>query len=300
MDDALLRAAVGTPVTTPWPDLSNEDGPDRAAWSRWIAEAWGLPGVADAVTVASPALAARVEAATAGLVASERRLRRIGGSLVRYLLRMRHRATPFGLFAGVAPVRLGDKTSLAWSEEHRAIARPDAAWLAAVVDRLEQDRALLGQLTVTADTTCRVRGERLVLPCRQPSAPDGKPQEVTVRRTPPVDAILAAARDAVRVDDLVHKVTAEFPDAPPGAVLRLVTQLVRQRVLITSLRTPMAEPDPLGHVISQLRQTAPGPEGPHEPALARLGAVHDRLDRHNAENPALQPSGRSEVLNLMA
>ncbi|SDT82700.1 thiopeptide-type bacteriocin biosynthesis domain-containing protein [Streptomyces sp. TLI_053] len=299
VDGALLRAAVGTPATTPWPDLSSDSAADGAAWSRWITDAWALPGVADAVTVASPPLAAAVEAVAADGVVQERRLRRVGESLVRYLLRMQHRATPFGLFAGVAAVRLGETLALFWGGEHRAIARPDAAWLAAVVERLEEDEALLGQVMVTVDATCVVRGDRLVLPCSQPSGEDAKPLEVAIRRTPPVDAVLTTAQEAVRVEDLVHKVAAEFPDAPPGAVRQLVNQLVRQRVVSTSLRAPMAAPDPLGHLLAQL-QAAEVPGTAEDSAAARLLAVHDRLERHNAESPAHSQAVRAEALELMA
>ncbi|MEV0188285.1 lantibiotic dehydratase [Kitasatospora purpeofusca] len=299
VDAALLRAAVGTPATTPWPDLSSDSAADGAAWSRWITDAWGLPGVAEAVTVASPPLAAAVEAVAAGGVVQERRLRRVGESLVRYLLRMQHRSTPFGLFAGVAPVRLGDTLALSWGGEHRAIARPDAAWLAAVVEHLEEDEALLGQLMVTVDATCVVRGDRLVLPCRQPSA-GGKPQEVAIRRTAPVDAILAAARDTVRLDDLVHKVGADFPDAPPGSVHRLVVQLVCQRVLITSLRPPLAATDPLGHIVTQL-QTIEGVAAIGKESVAPcLLALQDRLGRPDTGSTLVQSAGWAEALKLVA
>lgn len=114
VDGAMLRAAVGTPAIAPWPDLSGELPPDSGAWRRWLAEAWSDAAVADAVSVASPALAARVDAALEGQITSARQLRRTGESVVRYLLRMNGRPTPFGLFAGVAPARFGGSLSLAW------------------------------------------------------------------------------------------------------------------------------------------------------------------------------------------
>ncbi|MFJ6138264.1 lantibiotic dehydratase [Kitasatospora sp. NPDC092286] len=284
----------------PWPDLSDEGAQDSAAWRRWLAEAWADPGVAEAVEVASPVLAARVRAVGAGQVASGRQLRRLGESLVRYLLRARHRATPFGLFAGVTPARLGDRLKVSWDGEHRACARPDAAWLAAVVDRLEADAELLRRLLVVADATCQIRGDQLVLPCRQPPVGGGAPQEVSVRRTPPVAAILAAARDAVLVEELVAKVSVEFPDAPCGAIDRMVTRLVGQRVLITSLRPPMTAPDPLGHLLAQLGHAGAAGCGSVAPTVYLLGAVHDHLVRHGAEDPGHQAGTRAETLEAMA
>ncbi|AUY50465.1 lantibiotic dehydratase [Streptomyces sp. CB01881] len=301
VDAVLLRATADSETAIgPWPDLSGDDPPDGAAWQRWLAEAWASPDAAGAVDLASPVLASRVRAACAGRITSDRQLRRLGESLVRYVLRMRHRATPFGLFAGVAPARLGDSLEVSWAGRHRAAARPDAAWLAGVVNRLEAEGTLLRRLLVIADATCQVRGDQLVLPCRQPPPGGDAPQEVSARRTPPVAAILAAARDAVPLEELVQKVGAEFPDAPPGAIDRLVMQLVEQRMLITSLRPPMTASDPLGHVLAQLGHVGAADLGSVEPSVRLLTALHSRLERHNGEDPARQGSSRLDALNIMA
>lgn len=59
------------------------------------------------VRVASPVLASRVREVCAERVRQTRQVRRVVVSIVRYLLRITGRATPFGLFAGVAPARFG-------------------------------------------------------------------------------------------------------------------------------------------------------------------------------------------------
>jgi hypothetical protein len=41
-------------------------------------------------------------------------------SVIRYVLRLTSRATPFGLFAGVAPLRIGSTASVRWDERHHA------------------------------------------------------------------------------------------------------------------------------------------------------------------------------------
>ncbi len=43
-------------------------------------------------------------------------------SVVRYLLRATSRATPFGLFAGVAPTRFGPELRVRYGEQHHATA----------------------------------------------------------------------------------------------------------------------------------------------------------------------------------
>lgn len=97
-------------------------------------------------------------------------------SLARYLVRMRGRATPFGLFVGVAPLRFGQEPAAHWSGNHQAQVKADAVWLAGVIDRLESCPALWRRLTVMANDLAFVRGGRLVVPW-QPHAgkPDRRP-----------------------------------------------------------------------------------------------------------------------------
>ncbi|SEG15383.1 thiopeptide-type bacteriocin biosynthesis domain-containing protein [Nonomuraea solani] len=103
LDAALIRATTyaGETDLPPWPGL---DG-DADEWREWIVQVWANQSVASAVSMASPVLAARVEAVRAGRRLSPARLWRMALSLARYLVRMRGRATPFGTFAGVAPLR---------------------------------------------------------------------------------------------------------------------------------------------------------------------------------------------------
>ncbi|MEV7359406.1 lantibiotic dehydratase [Kitasatospora sp. NPDC091276] len=284
LDVALLRAAAhsDTPRIGPWPDL--EDGPlSVEAWRSWLADAWADPQLAEAVQLANPAYAARVDDAIDGRVRSPRAVRKIGESLVRYLLRQRHRATPFGLFAGVAPVRIGPELEGTWDSDHHAIARPDARWLADVLDRLEHDPELLLRLPVTTEQTCTVRGDHLVVPLRRPDRrqPAGAPAEVALRRTGPVRTAVDAAHQPIRLDHLAKRVLDAHPGASPDQAHRMLAQLVHHGVLTTALRPPMTARDPLDHVLDRL--TEAGAESiPTVGGLVQLlGEVDRRIVVHN-------------------
>ncbi|MBT8228169.1 MAG: lantibiotic dehydratase family protein, partial [Dactylosporangium sp.] len=103
VDEALVRASMGVADGAPscWPSA----GAGVEAWRAWIGQVWADRGVAEAVSTASPVLAERVQAAIDGKLTDPARVRRLAVSLARYLVRMHGRATPFGLFAGVAAVR---------------------------------------------------------------------------------------------------------------------------------------------------------------------------------------------------
>lgn len=255
VDAALIRAAAypdGWRVPPP-PAPAREAGADARLWRRWIERTAADRYLRDAIELASPSLAQAIRAVCSGRLIAPKRVRRTGLALLRYALRLRHRATPFGMFAGVASARLGTRTEARWGGDHCLVLRPDAAWLSAVVDALEDCPELLRRLSVVADATRIGRGDRLVIPCRRAVGDSGStPGEVNVRLTPPVGAILAHASEPTLVADLVDRVTAEFTDVSSPRLEQVIAGLVRHGFLHTSLRPAMTVSDGLGHALDVL------------------------------------------------
>ncbi|MFF4383280.1 lantibiotic dehydratase [Kitasatospora sp. NPDC001547] len=300
LDVALLRAVVhtGTPEVRPWPDL--DAGPTATtAWRSWMSHTWADPQLAEAVLLANPAYAARVEDIIDGRVDAPRAVRKAGGTLVRYLLRQRHRATPFGLFAGVVPVRAGHALEGTWNMDHRAIVRPDARWLAGVADLLERDPELLPRLPVTADQTCKVRGDHLVVPLRRPDhhQPVGAPTEVALRCTEPVRIAIDSARQPIRLGHLAELVLDAHPGAGPEQTHRMLAQLVHHGVLATALRPPMTC-NPLEHVLDRLTE-AEAESIPAVVGIVRLlGDIARRTTAHNVAPSRAQREERARLREL--
>ncbi|MGC0416138.1 lantibiotic dehydratase [Embleya sp. AB8] len=301
VDAALVRFAAypGGWQVPPWPDLDGNSPADVECWRDWVKRAWAQEAVAEAVELASPVLAARIVALCGGGDASPRQVRRVVVSLVRYLLRMRYRATPFGLFAGVAPVRFGSAVTLRVGSEHRPVARADATWLADVVGRLEACPELLDRIEVVADPTHIVRGGKLVLPFRQAVRADVGPADVTMRHTRAVESVLRAARTPILVADLRARLAAEYPDTPASVRDTLVGELVALRVLLTGLRAPMTVTDATGHVVDLL--AAVGAErDTGAAALARqLRGIHGELLRHEQAAPGARRRMRTDLRREM-
>lgn len=252
LDVPLVRAAampLGLDLP-PWPDLNGADDAAVAGWRAWLERVWRIPGFAAAVTVASPALAAQVGRITAGNLDNAREVRRAVASVLRYLLRTTGRATPFGLFAGVAAARLGSTVSVSWDQPSRPVFRVGSAWLSTMIDREEADPALLARLTVVANDLAIERDGRLVL-AHQSGSGDGL-VDVSVRMTGPVRATVEHARTPIRFADLVGKLAAGWPHVPQAKVEALLVGLVRRRLLVTDLRPPMTCTDPVRHVTARL------------------------------------------------
>ncbi len=282
IDAALIRAAV-LPVARPvppWPDLAGTTDADAQRWRTWIREAWADDAVVEAIEVASPGLARRVDAVCAGTVDKPRQILRAALSLMRYLLRMQHRATPFGLFAGIAPLRFGPASRVHWHENHRTVVRADAVWLTDVITNLEACPELLRRLPVSVDATAFVRGDRLVVPFQQPPHhTEGSPSEVNLRHTGAIRTLLAAAAQPVMVDELAAKLSADYPDTPAQTIAGLLSELISRRVLLTSLHPPMTATDALGHLVGQLKVAEAATIDALASTVHTLDEIHQDLTR---------------------
>lgn len=169
VDAAVVRAVTHTSGLDipPWPDLTGSTSEHVAQWVRWLDQVWAQDAIAAAVEVASPVLARRVREVCAGHERRAHQVRRAVVSVVRYLLRMTSRATPFGLFAGVAPARFGSELAVRFGEDHHAVARVEAEWLADMITRLETCSELRSRLPVVLNNLSFVRDGRLVVDCQQ-------------------------------------------------------------------------------------------------------------------------------------
>lgn len=293
LDAALIRAAAypdgWQPPPPPIPSSDTTTATRR--WRQWITEA-AHPYLCEAVELASPSLAQAVRAVCAERLTEPKRVRRAGLALLRYARRIQHRATPFGLFAGIAPIRIREKTRVSWGADHELALRVDAAWLSAVVDELEACPELLRRLTVVADETAAIRGDRLVLPCRSARSTSGTPGELSVRRTAAVRTIVAHAVAPIPALELVERVGNDLTSASLGRLAELVAKLVSHGILLTELRPPMTVPDTLGHVIDTLDATG-GREIPAvAPVLRGLHEVHTSL-RPSPTSPRLPAAHRT-------
>ncbi|WP_431315751.1 lantibiotic dehydratase [Streptomyces murinus] len=260
-------------------------------WRSWLAAVWAVDEVSEVIEQASPMLARYLEGLCSTPVDAEpRQVRRAMVSVIRYVQRMTGRATPNGLFAGVAAAGFGEP-EMRWGPWHRAVARAGAAWTSSVVERLESDPDLLGRLPLAVNNSVFVRGERLVVPYPPRAGGDGSPTvEITLRFTCAVQAALDAAQTRVPFDSLVDKTSGQFPGTPVGRVRDLVLSLLGSGVLISSLHAPSTVVDPLDHLVAVLESVGAREVPSVAGLVADLRAVLDGVRQHNlALSP---PDGR--------
>ncbi|GIF64124.1 lantibiotic dehydratase [Asanoa ishikariensis] len=271
LDLMLVRVPTLPSDLPPPPDRAGLD--DRSALVDRLRALARDPLLREAVEVASRSLADAWSRATdqSGAPPPTAELWRIAMSVTGYHLRAAARATPFGLLAGVATARLADQARVRLGDRHRTVSRPDREWLRHALRRME--RELLPALRLTADDAYSVIGDRVVL------IGSGELAETSVRRTPVVAAVLAAAAHPVHCRHLVDRVATAFPVVPRERLTDLIARLVELRFLLTDLEPTSACQDPMEHVVGRADRV------PTTQWAGVFADIKGRLDAYDRQPP---------------
>ena len=206
----------------------------------------------DSLLPRDPLVRLAVQVATGDLAAALRRTppgtpdgRRVTTKLLRYLIRMSTRPTPFGLFAGVGLSDWGSSTDLSLSHmPGRTRTRPDMEWIGDLVAGIEQDSAVRPHLRLQSSCTIVQRAGRAFLAGGDASA-------VSVRASGAVRRALELADTPITVASLVVELGVAT-GATPEKAARLVDELWRQGFFISELRPPLTGAGPTSHVAERL------------------------------------------------
>ncbi|MDT0331461.1 lantibiotic dehydratase [Nocardiopsis sp. DSM 44743] len=267
--------------------------PDPATGSSAELRTWAVGLLGDrelmrALSIASPSLTEALQRLVDSDRMEETRVRRTAFALVRYLLRAHCRATPFGLFAGVAPLTLGAETSVTWCGHHQEVPRLGTG---KARGQFSQASGEVERSVVLAQTV-RVHGERLCLDHRpHPNAPD-QAAAVSLRLTSAVSLLAKTAHTPVPLAHLHKTLATAFPDAPEEKTTALVEHLLDQRLLLDSATAPPSPQSALSHgdsdaeaVDVRIRATVTVHRNVAQEA-ARATAVAARLSPHPEGPPA--------------
>lgn len=276
----VLARASTDPGGLDVPDTLDPGTEDALGAGRaWLARLWRRAEVQTALRVASPVLAAQIDTIVAGSDVDPRQVRRVLTTTSSYLRRWQRRATPFGLFAGVAAASTASPAQVRLGDEHQLAVRADARWVGEIIEGLERRRDVLPRLSVVVNNAGFIRGDRFVVPARpDESQPQrGAALDSSIRRTRAVASALAGAATPVSVAELADRVSAQFPDTDPDTISRLLAELVASRALVTNLRAPMTTLDPLAHLVAELEAAGAQDLPDVAKMIDELTAIRDEL-----------------------
>ncbi|MGW3930867.1 lantibiotic dehydratase [Streptomyces microflavus] len=280
----------------PAPNLSTATLGATASWRCWALAIWDVQQIASAVRHASPDLSRELDSLK-NAPADAEAMRRIALTLLSYVLRLTHRATPFGLYAGIADGHFGERADVRWGNEHRTLTRAAGMWFTTVVQQLEAVPEVRRRLRLIANNAVRVRGERLVLPWqpRELEETGTAVREVSVRHTPAVRTLVRLAHTPVPYEEIVRELGAVHPDLGAGGARELLDVLIAQRILLTSLQPSGTETDTLGYVVGELDRVGAMHSGPAAEMALALREIHAQMRELDDHDPLSETADRQRT-----
>ena len=221
--------------------------------------------VREAIALASPDLASRLDAWLAGSLESLA-ARNVERALLKYLSRMCSRSTPFGLFAAVSQGAWSSTSRLAvgpWRDCRKAM-RMDWGALETLVNRLEREPEVRAWMPYRPNSSLYARGGWYrYLERREPAGGGGRTYHLeAVEATPHLDFVLEQAQEGARLEALATSL-AQRVGVGMLEAQAFLEQLVDAQVLCGELHPSLTSPDPVGQVVTALQAhptTAPRAE----------------------------------------
>jgi lantibiotic biosynthesis protein len=259
---------------------------DRATLRRRLVELVARPEVREAIFVASPGLEQSIDGWLADPDSESGQ--KTERSVVRYVLRMAARPTPFGLFAGSTVGALGEATRLELGPRtgYRRYTRIDGDYLSDLTDALVADKAVRARLVYRPNTSlCRVAG-RLRYAMRR----EGASRSYSLVSLEPSDYLVATlerARNGARPDELAIALVDADPEVAREEADDFIHELIDGQVLVSDLAPPVTGPEAVDDIIAQLDEVADlETASAATTALRSMRATLGELDRAVGNPPA--------------
>jgi len=212
---------------------------------------------------------------------------RVEAALVRYVVRMASRPTPFGLFAACGSGLIGERTRIelpdpaGWGR----FTQLDANYLDALVR--ERATALADRLTLTPNDSLHLMGGRWRYVESRLDGLERSHHLVEIGGSKHLQRAIDAARPGARRSQVADAVAAGSVD--PARAADYVNRLVDAQVLVPNLAVTITGPPPLDSLIADLEALG------DEATATVLRAVRDDLAALDAERPPALPERHEAI-----
>ncbi|MGF9642890.1 lantibiotic dehydratase [Paenibacillus sp. FSL L8-0502] len=201
------------------------------------------PIIREALLIASPSLMNSVNQIMDN--SNLKKVDKVIKALAYYMIRLSTRATPYGLFAGVAVGSFDNENKLVLGDLscNRKVARPDMQWLMNLVKSLERMRHVVKQIKVRMNPIFYVSGSRMKLPYLNYIDHSDSTNEIkssSIRISKFVDYAVHCAKEPIPIKLLMIKMQEEFPTINREQLFDFLMKLVEQEFLISDLRPPLS------------------------------------------------------------
>jgi lantibiotic biosynthesis protein len=243
MPETLFHPAPFFLVRSPiWPIEIMEKICSQEKWEEAILQLYYENGLfREAVAIASPPLYQSLQKSPLKEPLKTSR------SLLRYLMRMSTRATPFGLFSYVAFGEWSEKTEVSFDpvKLYKKV-RPDMEWVYAFIQKIYSDQERLPFLSIYANPLAYLRADRLSLNyiCEENKKSD---KNLSIFANEIVQLILNEAKNPLPIAKLLKKILTIKPALDELKTLKMIQELLSNQFLLPSIL-----PSLLSHPLEQL------------------------------------------------
>lgn len=216
----------------------------------WLAS----PGVKEALYLATPSLLDRLT--LWHTKPDSKSGTKVTYALLKYLIRMGGRATPFGLFAGVASGRFTENTRLTpapLAMEQRKT-RLDMFYLGTIQQDLAQNPVEIALCSYKPNATLYLLGHTYHYIEPYQSADKRQYRLSSVEQDMYLDTMLKLAEKGENKALLVQKFSEQYPDANIADIELYLQQLFREQVLIPELKLPLTSGNTGQSFVNSLKQ----------------------------------------------
>ncbi|RRS10422.1 lantibiotic dehydratase [Pseudoalteromonas sp. J010] len=221
--------------------------------SQWLA----TPGVMEALYVASPSLVERLDQWREK--PHSKQGKKVALALLRYLIRMSSRPTPFGLFSGIHTGKVGTETRLVSDSAQRDTrkTRLDMFLLSAIRSHLADTEAKSDNLQYHPNPSHYFIADQ----CRYIET--YLSDDAMQYRLSAVDSdeyfntMLDLAKQGLSFSQLVEQFKLRYPDAEHEEVTQYLEALIDEGVLVPNIPLPLTGESPDTALLKALQQFAP-------------------------------------------
>jgi thiopeptide-type bacteriocin biosynthesis protein len=252
---------------------------DKIRLRAYLRDVLARPEVREALFVASPDLD---ESLGHWLSDPEsERGQKVERAVVRYVVRMAGRATPFGLFSGCSIGTLSRETRLVVAErgQYQRHTRLDMDYLFALAEALGRDPALRRALRYRPNSSLYRAAGRVRYAEARLSGKTRSYHLVAVDPTSYLDCTLDRAAASAPLADLAAGLVADDPEVAIEEADAYIGELIDSQMLVSDLAPAVTGPEPIHDLIAQL--------GVH----AHASGVAGRLDEARAALAAIDQAG---------
>ncbi|MCP5048510.1 MAG: hypothetical protein GY940_15175 [bacterium] len=237
-----------------------------------------LPVVDEAIFLASPDLHSQFHEYLKGNLKDRKKIERLHYALMRYILRMCGRPTPFGLFAGFCIGQWGDKTDVQHPPQARYTrhTRLDMNYLCALAQDLAQHPTIKPNLKYFPNSSIYPVGDHLRYVEYRYRNTRRTHHIVAVDRSEYLEKVLEKASKGAHVREMAELLEDKENDISLAEAIEFIDELINSQLLVNELEPAITGPEFLDQILTVL-EDKPGTDEIKN-VILKTKATLDKMD----------------------